>query len=212
MVGWLVEQQHVGFLKQQTAECYAATFSSGKILYQRIGRRALQGIHSPLQFGIYLPAIMMLDQFCQLSLALYQRGHLVVIHRFHELQADFVVFGEQVHHLLYAFLHHFDDGFFGIHLRLLLEVADTVARGPHHLAAVALLHSCDNLEEGGFSGTVETYDTYLRSIEEREVDIFEDNLVVVRQDLAHPVHREYYLFVCHEGKDKLILGICRQKP
>ena len=202
VVGRLVEKQHVGLLQQQAAESHAAAFSSGEILHQRIGRRALQGIHSPLELGIDLPAVVMLYQFGQLTLALNQRGHPVIIHRFHELQADFVVFGKQVHHLLYTFLHHFDDGFFGIHLRLLLKIADTVARGPYHLAAVALLHSCDNLEEGGFSGTVEADDTYLRPVEEREVDIFEDNLVVVRQDLAHPVHREYYLFVCHEGKDK----------
>ena len=47
------------------------------------------------------------------------------------------------------------------------------------------------------AGSVETHDTDLCSIEERKIDILEDHPIVMRQDLAHPVHRKNYLLVCH---------------
>ena len=141
----------------------------------------------------------MLDQFRELALALDEAVHLVVVQGLHELHGDVVVFREDVHHLLHALLDHLDDGLVRVHLRLLREVSDGVAGRPHDLALEGFLHPGDDLEERRLTGAVQTDDADLGPVEEGQVDVLEDDLVVVREDLAHPVHRENDLFVSHGG-------------
>ena len=139
----------------------------------------------------------MLDQFREFTLALDEAVHLVVVHGLHELHRDVVVFLQDVHDLLHAFLDHLDDGLLRIHLRLLREISHAVARGPDHLALVGFLHAGDDLQEGGLSRPVQADDADFRPVEEGKVDVLEDDFVVVGEDFPHPVHREYDLFVCH---------------
>ena len=197
VVGRLVEQQHVRFAQQQAAEGHATTLSpaQGSDGGVRIG--ALQRIHRALQLGIDVPAARVFDGVGQFALTLDQAVHLLVRHRLAELQADFVVFGEHIHHLLYPFLNHLQDRFGRVELRFLLQIPYGVARSEDHLASGRCLDARDNLHHGGFSGTVQTDDTDLGSVEEGEVDILEDDFVVVRQNLAHTVHRKDDLFVGH---------------
>ena len=166
MVGGLVEQQHVRRLQEQAAEGHAAALTAGQGGDLRIGRRALQGIHRALQLGIDLPAVVVLDELRELALALDQLVHLIVVHRLAELHADLVVLGKEVHHLLDTLLDDLQHGFVGIHLRLLLQVSDAVARGPDHLALVGFLHAGDDLQERRFTGTVQTDDADLGAVEE----------------------------------------------
>ena len=140
---------------------------------------------------------MVFDKLGELALALDEGVHLVVGHGFHELHVHFLVLLEQVHHLLDALLDDFQDGFVGVHLRLLLQVAYGIARSPDDFAAIGFLHTGDDLEEGGLAGAVQTDDADLGAVEEGKVNVLEDDFVVVREDLAHARHREYYLFVCH---------------
>ena len=108
----------------------------------------------------------MLDLLGQLALALDKSVHLVVVHRLHELEGDLVIFIEDIHDLLDPFLHDLDDRLVGIHLRLLLKVANRIARRPDHLATVGFLHTGDDLHQGRFTGAVQTDDADLGPVEE----------------------------------------------
>ena len=198
MVGRLVEQQHVRLLQKQAAQRHPAPFASRKVGSQGIGIRALQGVHSPLQLAVDVPAAEVLYLLGQFSLPLDEGGHLVVVHRLGELHIHLFVFPERIHNLLNAFLHHFADSLAVVQQGFLLEVSHAVAGSPDHLALIGLLDAGDDFHQSGLAGAVHTDDADLGSVEERQIDVLEDYLVVVRQDLAYPVHREYYLFI-HSG-------------
>ena len=197
VVGGLVQKQHVRLLQQQAAQGHAAALTTGKLLHFLLRRRALQRIHGALQFGVNLPAVHGLDLFREFSLALDEAVHLVVIHGFHEFFGDIVVLLEDVHHLLDALLYYFQHGLFGVHLRFLLQVTHRVARSPDHFALVGFFHTGNDLHERGLTGTVETDDANLGTIEEAQVYVFENDFVIVGEHLTHPVHREDNLFVGH---------------
>ena len=139
----------------------------------------------------------MLNLLGEFSLPLDEAVHLVVVHRLHELEGNLVVFGQDVHDGLNTLLHHFQNGFFRIHLRFLLQVAHAVARGPDHLSLVGFLHACDNFEQGGLTGAVKADNADLGPVEEAQVDVFEDDFIVVGKHFPHTVHRENNGFVCH---------------
>ncbi len=61
VVGRLVEQKYVGFLKQQTAQGYPAAFASRKVFHYGIRRRTTQRIHSTLKFVVELPGIVLVE-------------------------------------------------------------------------------------------------------------------------------------------------------
>ena len=126
MVGGLVEQEHVRLAEQEPAECDAAALAPAEGRDLRVLRRALERVHRALELRVDLPASGVVDLLRQLSLALDQRGHLVVRHRFHELHVHLLVLLKQVHDLLDTLLDHFQDGFVGIHLRLLLREPDVL--------------------------------------------------------------------------------------
>ena len=137
------------------------------------------------------------DEFGQLTLTLDKGVHLVVGKRLAELHAYLVVLGEHIHHLLHALLNHFKHGLAGVHLRFLLQIADAVAWSPYDLAARGFFYSGYNLEDGGLAGPVKADDADFSTVKETQVNVFKDCFVVVRENLAHPVHREYNLFVGH---------------
>ena len=166
MVGRLVKEQHVRLAEQQSAKCHTAALATGKGGDLGVRRRTIQSVHRPFELGVYLPAAEMLDLLGQLALTLYESVHLVVVHRLHELEGDLVIFIEDIHDLLDPFLHDLDDRLVGIHLRLLLKVANRIARRPDHLATVGFLHACDDLHQGRFTGAVQTDDADLGPVEE----------------------------------------------
>ena len=119
----LVEQEHVRFTKKQSAQSHSATFASRQVFNQRIRWRTLKGIHGPFELGFYLPALAMLYLFRQFSLPFYQFCHLFVRERLAEFHTYLIILFEHIDHFLHAFLNHFDDRLFRIHLRFLLEIA-----------------------------------------------------------------------------------------
>ena len=111
----------------------------------------------------------MLDFLGELSLTLDKRVHPVGVFehlRVAESIVDFFIFPEKVHHFLHTLLNDLDDRFVRIHLGFLLKIAYGIAWCPHHFALVGFLHTGNNLQKGGFSGTVEAYDSDFRSVEE----------------------------------------------
>ncbi len=139
----------------------------------------------------------MVDGFRELALPDDEFIHPVVIHRFQEGLVDGFVLLEQVHDLLHAFLHDFEHGLVVVELRLLLQIAHRIAGCEDHFAVRRGLDPGDDLHHRRFAGAVQTDDPDLGPIEEGEIDVLEDYFVVVRQDLAHTVHREDDLFVGH---------------
>ena len=57
VVGWLVEQQYIGLLKQQTTECHTTTLTTAQVLHTPVARRTVQGNHRTVEFRIHVPGI-----------------------------------------------------------------------------------------------------------------------------------------------------------
>ena len=188
MVRRLVQEQDVRLLQEQAAQGHAAALTAGEVLDEGIGRRALEGVHRPFQLRVDLPAVQVFDHFGEFALARNEAVHLVVVHRLHELHRDVVVLRENVHHVLNALLDHLDDGLLRVHLRLLGQIPDGIARRPDDLALVGFLHAGDDLQERRLTGSVQTDDADLGPVEERQVYVLEYDFVIMREDLAYPVH------------------------
>ena len=203
MVGRLVEQKHIRLPEEQAAQGHPSPLASAQCAYPCVWRRTLQGVHGPFQLGIHFPAVAVLNLLGQFTLPLYQSGHLLVRHRLGELHVHLLVFLQQIHDFLHAFLHHFKHGLVVIHPRFLLQIPYRVPRSPDHLTLIGLLHSGDYLQQCGLPGSVQSYDAYLRTVEERQVYVLEYRLVVVGQHLAHPVHGKNYLLVSHNNKSSV---------
>ena len=182
MVGGLIKKQHVRLAQEQAAQGNPPPFTSGQGLHRSLGRRTVQGIHSPFELRIQLPSIAVVYLLGKLALPFYKSGHLLVVHRLAELQIHLLILLQQVNRLLHALLNHFQYGLVLIHLRLLLKVAHTIAGAPYHFAAVGLVQACDDLHKRGLSGAVQTYDA---------------DLGPVKECFTYPVHRKNNGFVSH---------------
>ena len=137
---------------------------------------------------------MLVEQLGNFALTLDEFRHLVVAHRLGELEVYLLVLLEQVHGFLHCLLHHLFYGFVIVELGFLFQISHRVARGKHHFALIALVHPCYYLEQGRFSGSVQTDDAYLGTVEKGEIDVFK-HLFLRRVQLAHTYHREDYFFV-----------------
>ena len=198
MVGWLVEQQDVWFLKKQATECHATTFTTTQCLDWLVGRWTTKRIHCTLQFAVQVPGIGAVDDVLQLTLSSEELVHLVfvlVILGQTELLVYLLVFLQGVHDVLHAFFHHLDDRFVVIKFGFLLKIADAVARAPHDMALILLLNAGNYLHERRLTRAVHADDAYLGAVEEGEVDVLEDLLLVLLDDLAYADHREDNLLV-----------------
>ena len=116
----------------------------------------------------------MLDFLGELSLTLDKRVHPVGVFehlRVAERVVQILIFPKEIHHFLHSFLNDFKHGLLRVHLRLLFKVAYRVAGSPYNFSLVGFLHSGNDFEQGGFSGTVETDDSDFRSVEEGKVNV-----------------------------------------
>ena len=141
MVGRLVQEQDVGFLKQDSAQCHTATLSSGEVFHQGIVLGAVQGVHRPLQLAVQIPCVVLLHEFGQLALLFYQGCHLVVAHRFAELLVQLVVFVDKVCDFFHSLHDDFFHGFVFVQAWLLFQVSDGVTGGEMHLAFMGFVQS-----------------------------------------------------------------------
>ena len=144
----LIQKKDIRLTEKKTAKGHPSSFSSGEILHEGIGRRTLEGVHSPFELGVDLPTTKVLNLLCKDSLTFYETVHLIVIHRLAELRRDIIVFGECIHDLLDSLLHYFEDGLFRIHLRFLFQIPDGISRSPDHFTLVGFFDTGDDLEKG----------------------------------------------------------------
>ena len=203
MVGRLVEQQHVGFLQQQTAESHTTALATRERLHTPIARRTVQGCHRTVEFRIHIPGICRVDDILQLCLTTHQLLHLVgilIVFGQSELHVDLVVFGKGVIHMLHALHHVLLHRLLLVERGILRQIADRIAWCPDDITLILLVETGDDLHQRRFTGTVQTDDTDLSSIEEAEVDVLEHLFLVLLDGLAHSDHRENHFLVvncCH---------------
>ena len=68
VVGWLVEQEHIGLLKQQAAQGPAPFFAPGQHVDDSLGWWAAQGVHRPFELLVEFPAVEMVNFLLDLAL------------------------------------------------------------------------------------------------------------------------------------------------
>jgi len=204
VVGRFIEQQHVGFLKQQTTESHTTTLTTAEVFRELVAFRTAQCIHCALQLVVEVPRIGGVDDVLQFRLPSEELIHLVsilVVFRQCELLIDVLVFVERIHNVLHSLLHDFPYGLRRVEVRVLRQVAYGIPWGKHHLSLVLRVESSNDFHQCGFSSTIQTDDTNFCSIEEREVDVFQHLLLVLLNGFAHTHHREDDFLVvncCHK--------------
>ena len=170
VVGRLVEQQHVGFLKKQTAQCHTAALTTRKVIDKFVGSRTAQCSHCTLQFAVKVPSIGCVYNILQLALTCKKFIHLVlilVILGKTELKIDFLILGKSVHCSLHTLFHTLHHSLSILQMGFLGKIANRVSGRPHHISLVVVVESGNNLHKCRFTGTVHTHDTNLCTVEER---------------------------------------------
>ncbi len=130
MVGRLVEQQHVGLLQQQAAQCHTAAFTSRKGVDNLVVGRALEGIHGAFEFGIDVPCVGGVEGILQFALALDEGIHLVGVFKYvgvGECRVYIVEFLKQVDDRLHTFAYDFDYRLAGGEPGFLFEITYGIA-------------------------------------------------------------------------------------
>ena len=175
VVGGLVEQQQVGLLQQQLAQCYAAALTTGEVGDGHVGGRATQSLHSLLQLGIQVPRVSGVDSFLQLTHFLHE-GVEVSIGLSHQ-GGNLVEAVELGLNLAHALLNVAQNGLLFVQRRLLQQDAHGVAGGQACLAVGGLVEASHNLEDGRLTRAVRTNHTDLGAGEERHRHVVKDDLV-----------------------------------
>ena len=206
VVGRFVEQEHIGLLKQQTAQCHTTALTAREVLDRPVGRRTAEGIHGTLELTVHVPCVGRVDDVLNLGLTSHELLHAVgvfVVFGQCKLGVYLVVFAQCIIHPLHTFHHVFLHRLGGVELWVLRQVAHRVARTPHYIALILLVDTGNDFHECGLTCSVEAYDTYLGSVEEREVYVFEYLLLVLLYGLRYSHHREYHFLVvnCWHGEN-----------
>ena len=122
MVGRLIQQQYIGFLKQQTAKSHATALTSRKVFDRLVFGRTTQGIHSTLQTAVQIPCIRSINnvlQFCLAGKKLIHFFGIFIILRQTELLVYFFIFSQCVYNGLYTFHYNLLNRFGRIEIRFL---------------------------------------------------------------------------------------------
>ena len=178
VVGGFVEDEDVGFFKQQAAEGDAALFAAGERAGFSVGGRAAEGIHGHVELAIEFPGVDGVEFFLEGALFFEELVHGVVGHGFGELGGEDLEVVEKIDDVLDAFLDDLADGFVGVHLGFLLEEADGVAGLEGNFAVELLIDAGKDFEEGGLAGTVDAQDADFGAVEVGEVDVLEEDFFV----------------------------------
>ena len=169
VVGRLVKQQNIRLLQQQAAEGDTTTLSSGEICHRLIFGRTAKGVHRTLQFAIQIPCVCRINDILQLSLTGEKSIHLIlilIVFRQSEFLVDFFVFRKCVHNGLNAFHYYFFYRFCVVQIGFLRQITHRISRREYNFSLIGFLQTCNNLQQGRFTGAVQTDYTDLSSIEE----------------------------------------------
>jgi len=95
-----------------------------------------------------------------------------------------------------ALFDHFAHGLGIVEFGFLFQVTDRITGREDHFTLEILVDTRDDLHQSRFTRAVQTDDTDLGAVEEREVDVVE-NFFLVGEGLAYADHRKDDFFVCH---------------
>ena len=144
VVGRLVEQQHVGFLQEQTTQCHTSAFASRELTAQLVGRRAAQCVHGPCQACVEVPGIGGVNDVLQFTLTCEELVHLVLVFIVlgqSELLVYLLILGQGIHYVLHTLFHNLTHCLVVVEVGLLRQVAYRIARCKHHVALIALVET-----------------------------------------------------------------------
>ncbi len=188
MVGWFVQQQHVGFRQQQPAQRDAALLAAGKRADQRLPGRQAQRVGGDLELALQFPAADRVDRVLHLRLFVHEAVHLVVGHRLGEAVADRVEPVDEALHVADAFADDRAHRLALVEQRFLRQVADLDARLRARLALDVLVDARHDLQQRRFAGAIQAEYADLGAGEEAQADVAQND-ALGRHDLANPVHR-----------------------
>ena len=178
MVGRFVEQEQVGLLEEQLAQCDPAPLAPGQGRDVGVRWWAPQGVHRLLQLGVEVPRVGVVD-FLLEGAHLGEQGVEVGV-RLGHLGADLVITVEFGLDLTRAFLDVAEHGLVLVEDRLLHEDAHGVAGRQPRLPVRGVVQARHDLEHRGLAGAVGTDNADLGSRQERQRHVVEDDLVAVR--------------------------------
>ncbi len=191
VVGRLVEQQQIRSLKQQAAECYAATLTARKHVNRHVRIGQLQRVHSLAKLGINIPAIGSINLVLQARHLGHQCIHVAV--RVAHLFADFIESIHLSHDVAKGQANVFNYRLVVVQGRLLLQNAHGVTRSKASLTIGDLLQASHNLEQRRLAHAVRAHNANLCAREEAQRHVVQNYLVAMR--LTRLVHLVYKL--CH---------------
>ena len=170
VVGWFVEEEYVGLLQEQAAECHTSALTSRQVGHSPVSWRTVECIHRTLQLGVDVPCVGGIDDILHLSLSLHQLVHLVgiaVVFLQSELLVDVFIFSECIIYFLHTLHHVLLHGFLFVKRWVLWQVAHRVSGTPHHLALRRLFQASDDFHQCRLTCTIQTDDADFCSVEER---------------------------------------------
>ena len=155
MIGRLVQQQNVGFLKQQARKRDPALFSARKVIDDLVRRRTTQRVHRHLDLRSHIPRAERIDLFLQLSLLGRDRVPLGVVLCVVDFIPGRVVGCREIGEVFHAFLDTLPHGLARRELRLMFEQAHRVTGFEMHMAVELLVPPGQQAHQRGFAGPVE---------------------------------------------------------
>ena len=186
VVGGLVEEQQVGLLEEQLAQRHPAPLATREVVDERVTGRATECVHRLVEPAVEVPGAGVVEVGLEVA---HLREQLVVVGLgVAELLGDLVEPVELGLDVVHGLLDVLEDGPSLGQRWLLLEHADGRAGVDDRVAVVGVVEPRHDLEERRLAGAVGADDADLRSVQEREGDVVEHDLVAV--GLAHVAQGE----------------------
>ena len=150
VVGRLVEEKHVGLLKEKLAQGHTAALATREVGYRPVTGRTVECCHGTVELRVHIPRIGGVYNILHLSLASHELVHLVrvaIILLQAELHVYILVFRQGVIYALHSLHDILLDGLRLVERWVLWQIAHAIARTPYHLTLRGLFQSGDNLHK-----------------------------------------------------------------
>ena len=164
VVGWFVEEQHIGRFEKQLAERHAAAFAAREMLGHRLIGRAAQRLHRDIDLAVEIPEIVAVDLILQLR---HLVGGLVgIVHREFVEPVEFGLFLRDAEHDIVADRKGF------VELRLLWQVPDFRALGGPGFAREVFVQAGHDLHQRGFTRAIDPDNADFHAGQKAQPDVF----------------------------------------
>ena len=90
--------------------------------------------------------------------------------------------------MLHPFFHNLTHGLRTVNIGFLREISHTVARTPYDVTLVVRVYTCNDFHQCRFSRSVQTDNADFRSVEETEINVFENGFVSLSDGFGQTHH------------------------